>query len=239
MRKILFLSLFLAVLGLISSGSLTNLILAGLKAKLSSHGILTNELNIEAPFSLSAKEVVLSDGTKLSNIKASPSLSGYLNIIGEVFGGSFDGALSTKTKKATFLNLDASKLPKVGKYVEGSVSGFFEEATKLDLKLSDGAVFYEKIVPKIEINTLEIKGDLKQGTFNLSLNSKAGELNGQVRLTGFKLEGQGSGKLTEVGTKDVGPWLGLLGAPDLRANQEFSISVLGSIANPVVKVFKK
>ncbi|GEM_PF-3838564 len=239
MRRILFLSLILAFLALISTGSLTELVLAGTKAKLSSYGILARNLEIQAPLSLIAKEVVLPDGTKLSNIKASPSLSGYLNIIGEVYGGSFDGALTLDSKKATFVNLDAAKLPKIGRYIEGSISGFFEEAIKLDLKLSNGAVYYENIVPKIDINILELKGDLKDSSFNLSLNSKAGELKGQVKLAGVKLEGQGLGKLTETGVKEVGPWLALLGATDLKANEEFSISVLGSVANPVVRILRK
>lgn len=234
MRKIFWWSIICALAALLLSGTFSNLLLAIVKSRLSSNDIFTERLEFSSPFSVSAKEVLIRDGIKLSNVKASPSILGKIKIDAEVFDGRMKGEISFNSKQAQFSGLNAGLVPQLAPFLSGTVSGYFEEAKALEIILRDGAFFYEKIIPRIDIDLLSIKGDLKN--FNIELISKAGELRGNLQLLGFKIEGSGVCTLTELGIKDVAPWLAIFGGTDLRANQEFFISVLGSLTNPVVKV---
>jgi hypothetical protein len=239
MRRIFIYSLFLALLGLFFSGAFSDFLKAVVKSQLSAFGITTESLELQFPLSLRANKVLLKDNISLSDVTVSPTLLGELKAQGKIFEGVFSGIVSMNSKRFEFSGIQSSLLPKVGQYLTGLIDGSFEEAKSLSIHLTNGSASYEKIIPKIEINSLKIDGDLSQGLFKLKLDSTAGELQGEVRLNGVKLQGLGSGTLTDLGAKDIGPWLALFGGADIKANEEFTISVLGSMTNPMVKVFKK
>lgn len=239
MRRIFVYSLFLAFLGLLFSGVFSDLFKAAVKSQLSSFGVSAESLELKFPLSLRANKVLLKDNISLSDVTVSPTLLGELKAHGKIFEGIFSGVVSMNSKRFEFSDIQGSLLPKVGQYLTGLIEGSFEEAKSLSIHLRNGSASYEKILPKVEINSLKINGDLAQGLFKLELDSTAGELQGEVKLNGIRLQGIGSGKLTDLGAKDIGPWLALFGGTDIKANEEFTISVLGSMANPMVKVFKK
>ena len=266
-RIILFSFLISCFIVLFSSES-KKFVISSLLASLETTGVSipdANAINYSFPFGASIEKATLKVGNiplEVSNLKISPSLgsSGIgISIAGTTYGGALEASSINLSSKNFAIGstsgneIDLSKITPLSllgitKGVAqisspgGSLTGIPLKISIKDFTFSPSALLESTLkFPDLNLKEIMFEGTFANNELKGSVNAKGpdGSIMGDMVLTPSALQGKGDLKLTDAGSRTIGPLLGLVGVSNAGPGEVFSFSLRGTPQSPRISFTRK